>query len=204
MLWESSTESILTRSLRGIGANAVSHAITAVSSIILVPVFLSTWGSQTYGEWLALSAAIGYLTLLDLGIQTYVVNRMSQAYAQNRLSDLHRDLHSSLRVFLAVAILGLAGLLMFVALAPLGAIFNLRVTGRGTAALTRFFRYAYERAVQRFFTNWLLALPWQRLPAYERLGKLLLTHLDGILACGHAKAPSRAVVAINGNLRTAL
>ncbi len=129
-------EALIARGLRGVGANAVSHTISAANSIILVPVFLTSWGSQSYGEWLALSAAIGYLTLLDFGIQTHVVNRMCQAYAQDRLDDLHRDLHSCLRVFLAVATIGLAGLLMFVALAPLDAIFNLRVTGGGTAALT--------------------------------------------------------------------
>lgn len=129
-------EPLIARGLRGVGANAVGHAISAANSIILVPVFLASWGSQSYGEWLALSAAIGYLTLLDFGIQTYVVNRMCQAYAQGRLDDLHRDLHSSLRVFLAVAVIGLAGLLAFVVLAPLDAIFNLRVTSQGTAALT--------------------------------------------------------------------
>lgn len=129
-------ESLLTRGFRGVSANALGNIISAANSIILVPIFLNSWGGQKYGEWLAISAAIGYLVLLDLGIQTYVVNRMCQAYAQGRLEDLHRDLSSSLLVFLAVAALGLAALVLFVFLAPLEAIFNLRDTSWGTAALT--------------------------------------------------------------------
>jgi len=51
---------------------------------------------------------------------------------------------------------------------------------------------------RRFLTTWLLALRWQRLPAFEKLGNLLLTHLDGILAYCHEKVPFGVVEAING------
>ena len=45
--------------------------------------------------------------------------------------------------------------------------------------LTQLWPYTYEAPARRFLTTWLLALRWQRLPAFETLAKLLLTHLDG-------------------------
>jgi transposase len=50
----------------------------------------------------------------------------------------------------------------------------------------------------------LRALRWQRLPAFQKLGRLLTRHLDGILAYCHEKVPFGKVEAINGNIRAML
>jgi hypothetical protein len=42
---------------------------------------------------------------------------------------------------------------------------------------------------RRFLTTWLRALRWQRLPAFRKPARLLLRHLDGILAYCHDKVP---------------
>jgi hypothetical protein len=47
--------------------------------------------------------------------------------------------------------------------------------------LAQLWTYTYEGAARRFLTNWLLALRWQRVPAFQRLGRMLTRHLDGIL-----------------------
>jgi len=64
--------------------------------------------------------------------------------------------------------------------------------------------YTYEGAARRFLTTWLLALRWQRLPAFAKLGKLLVTHLEGILAYCHEKVPFGVVEALNGTIRAVL
>lgn len=70
--------------------------------------------------------------------------------------------------------------------------------------LAQLWTYTYEGAARRFLTTWCLALRWQRLPAFEALAKLLLSHLDGILAYCHVKVPFGVVEAINGNIRALL
>ena len=70
--------------------------------------------------------------------------------------------------------------------------------------LTQLWTYTYEANARRFLTTWLRALRWQRLPAFEKLGKLLLTHLTGLLAYCHEKVPFGVVEAINGNIRAVL
>lgn len=67
--------------------------------------------------------------------------------------------------------------------------------------IDRLWRYTYEGAARRFFEAWLKSLRWQRLPAFRKLAKTLVTHLDGILAYCHHKVPFGVVEAINGNLR---
>lgn len=70
--------------------------------------------------------------------------------------------------------------------------------------LERLWDFTYEGAARRFLTNWLKALRWQRLPAFQQLGQLLSRHLDGILSYCHEKVPFGVVEAINGNIRAML
>jgi len=70
--------------------------------------------------------------------------------------------------------------------------------------LAQLWNYTYEGAAYRFLINWLLALRWQRLPALQKLGALLMRHLAGILNYCHEKVPFGKVEAINGNIRAML
>ena len=70
--------------------------------------------------------------------------------------------------------------------------------------LSQLWTYTYEGWARRFLTTWLLALRWQRLPAFQKLGRLLTRHLDGILNYCHEKVPFGTVEAINGNIRAML
>jgi transposase len=67
--------------------------------------------------------------------------------------------------------------------------------------LTQLWTYTYEGWARRFLTTWLRALRWQRLPAFYTLARLVLRHLDGILAYCHETVPFGKVEAINGNIR---
>jgi transposase len=70
--------------------------------------------------------------------------------------------------------------------------------------LAQLWTYTYEGAARRFLATWLRALRWQRLPAFQKLGRLLTRHLEGILNYCHEKVPFGVVEAINGNLRAML
>jgi transposase len=70
--------------------------------------------------------------------------------------------------------------------------------------LAQLWTYTYEGNARRFLTTWLRALRWQRLPAFQKLARLLTRHLEGILNYCHEKVPFGVVEAINGNLRAML
>jgi transposase len=67
--------------------------------------------------------------------------------------------------------------------------------------IERLWSYTYPAAAERFFADWLLSLRWQRLPAFKKLARTLVAHIDGILAYCKHKVPFGVVEAINGNLR---
>ena len=64
--------------------------------------------------------------------------------------------------------------------------------------------FTFEAAARSFFYRWLLAIRWQRLPAFEKLARTLERHLDGIVAYCHHKVRFGLVEAINANLRATI
>jgi O-antigen/teichoic acid export membrane protein len=93
-------DSIRRRLFKGMGANVLGQVINLGSRVILVPLSLHAWGANVYGEWLVLSSFVAYLSLTDMGGQLYIVNRLTQAYAQKDDLLFRRVLHTGLALFL--------------------------------------------------------------------------------------------------------
>lgn len=100
----------------GAVATLVAQLIGAASQILLVPLFLDAWGSGRYGQWVTLQAAIGYLAALDLGLQCYVINRLTAHHVRGERDAYHRTLRSALALSVSLACL----VFLFVALLALG------------------------------------------------------------------------------------
>jgi transposase len=67
--------------------------------------------------------------------------------------------------------------------------------------LDRLWQYATPMAVGRFLVDWLKALRWQRLPEMERLGHLLVDHLEGIAAYCLHRVPFGLVESLNTTIK---
>lgn len=64
--------SVSARLLSGTVASWAQIAITMVTQIVLVPLYLSYWSVSTYGLWLAIISFSGLLNSLDIGYQEYL------------------------------------------------------------------------------------------------------------------------------------
>lgn len=122
------------RVAEGTLANVLGQILNVGGQLALVPILLSFWGNRRYGEWLTLSAAVAYLLTFDLGMQTYMVNRLNQCYALKRMDAFTRVLHSGLTLNLVVPTAALMIVLPLIALAPVNQWLQLTVTSRSTAA----------------------------------------------------------------------
>ena len=96
------------RFLRGIGSNVIGQAISAASSLLLVPLFLRAWGPDVYGRWISLTAFSSYLTLLDLGGQNFIGNVLTEKYVRGEYEEFRRTLSEGLSLFCGIAAAGLA------------------------------------------------------------------------------------------------
>jgi O-antigen/teichoic acid export membrane protein len=126
---------MIKRLFKGIGANFLGQLINIASRIVLVPLFLIAWGTDIYGEWLLLSSMVAYLSLTEMGAQTYIVNRMTQAYAQRDNDQFCKILHTGLALFL---IIPLAVFIIFVGLIVFfnpASLLHITRTGHGTVVL---------------------------------------------------------------------
>jgi len=123
-----------------LGALAVflGQGITMVGQVSVVPVFLWAWGAERYGEWLSLYAIVGYLTILNFGMQMYVVNRLNQAYTLKKIDEYNLILHTALKLFLIVSCVGGVIVAAFCFLLPFERWLHFVHTTHITAALAGF------------------------------------------------------------------
>src|SRR5271165_5531746 len=88
------------RILKNLGALAAGHGIQTLTQLLIPPAFIAAYGVRGYGEWLVLSAAVGYLGTLDFGLQTYVLNELTALYHRKELDQFHRVQSVGLRLVL--------------------------------------------------------------------------------------------------------
>lgn len=66
------SRSSVSRVVSASGAAWTRIAITVVSQVALVPLYLSSWNPETYGAWLLLQAVWSFVIMIDMGHQDYV------------------------------------------------------------------------------------------------------------------------------------
>src|SRR2546422_4561459 len=71
-------------------------------------------------------------------------------------------------------------------------------------SLDRLWNYTYEGAMLRYLQSWIDQLRWQRLKPMEKLARMLLDHLEGILNYCRTKVPMGVIEAVNGNIKALL
>src|SRR5437016_3734789 len=93
---------------KGIGALSLGAALQIVGQLTIVPVALYAWGKVRYGEWVLLTGLVTFLKLTDLGLQTFVVNRMCANYAREERREMQKILHNALRLQIPLTLVGFA------------------------------------------------------------------------------------------------
>jgi O-antigen/teichoic acid export membrane protein len=126
---------ILGRLAGGVGANLAGQLIIAAQNVVLLPLFLNSWGVKLYGDWLALSAAAAYLALMDMGMQNYAVNLLNIHRTNNHQDEYHEVLHSALLLYLVLIASGLTLASLLAWAAPWHNMFGLKILGQTTAGI---------------------------------------------------------------------
>lgn len=118
------------RVVHGVSAGLVGQSLIIAQNIVLVPLFLRLWGTALYGDWLAMSAAATYLSMMDAGLQTYSVNLMTIHYSRREYDEFHRVLHSAMLLYLATVLAGMVIIACVTTWIPWNQFLHLRSLGR--------------------------------------------------------------------------
>jgi O-antigen/teichoic acid export membrane protein len=128
---------ILTRIIKVMAALMTSNVVNLITKLLLPPIFLFRYGTTLYGEWIALSGAVAYLSTLNFGIQTYVTQDLTVRYQRHELGRYHLQQSTSLRVLLGI--LGSASVVCLIVFAlPVQRWLRLTISHRDTS-LTLYF-----------------------------------------------------------------
>ncbi|WP_158748134.1 hypothetical protein [Acidobacterium sp. S8] len=117
-------------SLRRIGklfaAQNFGQLVTVLTQLLLPPAFLHSYGVSLYGQWLALTAAVAYLTTFNYGLQTYTNMQMTIHYNRGEVQETREVQSAGLRIlFAGFFIIGAALLVIF--LIPVNALLHLTI-----------------------------------------------------------------------------
>lgn len=121
---------MLKRVLHAFVAFCFGQGIATLGYLLLVPLYLHVWSASLYGEWLTLGSVVAYLSCLHLGVQTWAVNRLTQAYARGDMEEYRRVRDTAFAFYFFLALFGSAVLTAFAWWAPVGSWFHLSFTGR--------------------------------------------------------------------------
>jgi O-antigen/teichoic acid export membrane protein len=83
-------------------AQNATQIVSLLTQLLLPPIFLHSYGVTLYGEWLALSAAIGYLSTVNYGLQTYTNMQMTIHYSRGEVKECIEVQSAGLRILLAL------------------------------------------------------------------------------------------------------
>ena len=61
-----------------VGWNLVNFIVSLVLQVVLPVHLIAIWGTNTYAEWLTITALISYVTLGDVGVSTFYSNKVVQ------------------------------------------------------------------------------------------------------------------------------
>lgn len=120
-------ETLFARISRSATALAAGQGIQILIQFLIPPAFLAVYGVRGYAEWLVISASVGYLTFLDFGFQTYVVNELTVLFHRGELDKFRRLQSTALKLVLGVLLVSalLALCLFFI---PIGAALKLSIS----------------------------------------------------------------------------
>jgi O-antigen/teichoic acid export membrane protein len=108
------------------------------AQLLLPPAFIHYYGINRYGEWLVLSATVGYLGTLNFGITFYASNQLTMLRKRGEMAAYGELQGSTLAMLLGLVGIGLT-LTSSVFFLPLTAMLHLTTMTRMDAVLATFF-----------------------------------------------------------------
>ena len=97
------------RIVSGFTLSGLTLALNLAGQLLSVPILMAHWGIRTYGAWIALTNLASGITLMNLGIQSYVTNQLILMTSRGRHKEAARLFGSALKVYavFCVAALGM-------------------------------------------------------------------------------------------------
>lgn len=109
---------LLNRLRKGVASEVFANLTRIIIQVGGVPLFLAFWGNEGYGEWLLLTAILGYLRLSSVGFGQATRNQMAMDVSAGEHDRALGFFQSTSLLFLLIALIVLGGMSLAAAAAP--------------------------------------------------------------------------------------
>ncbi|GGA72960.1 hypothetical protein GCM10011507_25710 [Edaphobacter acidisoli] len=127
---------VFQRILKNLVAMLTSRMISILQQVVLPPVFIARYSIAQFGEWGVLSGAVGALSLLNFGVQTFMNQDLAVRFSRGEIEGYHIRQSTALRLLCGV-ILVTAVLCLVLFIVPLDRWLRLDI-GRRSAQWTAY------------------------------------------------------------------
>ncbi|MDW1821130.1 hypothetical protein R7Z10_12120 [Vibrio sp. Vb1018] len=107
-------------------ANIYAQVVSLIYLVLTVPLYLSFWHIELYGEWLVLSALPSYIALSNMGLMNVAQNKMTIAMSKGDLACAKTSLHTVWTAQLGISIIVGSLILLLVNVLDLASILKLK------------------------------------------------------------------------------
>jgi O-antigen/teichoic acid export membrane protein len=90
------------RIILGVTGQATFRGVTALGSVLVIPALIHGWGVKGYGEWIALTALLSYMSYSNFGLVSTSMNEMIMASGAGDFSRAARVFQMSINLTLYV------------------------------------------------------------------------------------------------------
>jgi O-antigen/teichoic acid export membrane protein len=108
----------------GVTAQGYAQLVNIGSQLVVLPVMLWLWGPERYGAWLIISALPTYLSMADLGFAQVAANEMTMLVARGARDRARAISDTAWAMILGVSVLAIVAFGLFLAVVPIGRVFN--------------------------------------------------------------------------------
>ena len=95
------------RAYRNVLSNWSAFAFSVAVNFFLSPFIVHRLGNTSYGIWTLLASVVGYMGLLDLGVQSALTRYVARYHATSRDTDANRTVSAGLAIFTAFGVVAI-------------------------------------------------------------------------------------------------
>jgi len=104
--------------LLNVSVSWINNIFVALGSFLVTPATLAGLGVENYGIWLLVTAFVGHMRILELGMTSGCMKYSAGSYERGDAASLNRVFSSSLAIFVGVSLLALGATFVMAAVLP--------------------------------------------------------------------------------------
>ena len=122
------------RLVAGISGQVLLRVASALSALALVPLYIDSWGTKGFGEWVTLTALASYATYTNFGLVSTAGNEIVMLASAGRHDAAGRTFQLAINSTVYVLLPLFALIASVVAVIPLSSLFRLETVSNGAAS----------------------------------------------------------------------